>query len=222
MRYLGRILKTLILSALLLPLLLLLAFAATALAAPASTTVLVDRPAGFGALPFDGVSDASIGPHAMSADGRYVVFTSSNDVLLTGDEGSAENVYRLDRLNGTLAQANVTASGGQPLINSFSGAASISADGRYVEFESESSNLVPGGPADGFYVKDMQTGAVELASRATGPDGAAASRVDFAVISARPTRASAATARASRSARPSMTSSTRATAPTSSTCFCAG
>ena len=70
-------------------------------------------------------------------------------------------------------QVNVTAAGGQPPADSVSEAASISADGRYVEFESDASNLVPGGPAKGFYVKDMQTGAVELASRATGPDGAA-------------------------------------------------
>jgi hypothetical protein len=45
---------------------------AAALAAPVSSTVLVDRPAGFGSLPFDGVSAASIGKHALSADGRYV------------------------------------------------------------------------------------------------------------------------------------------------------
>ena len=111
------------------------------------------------------------------------MFSSSNDVLLAGDENTAENVYRLDRSNGTLAQVNVTAAGGQPLAGSFSDAASISADGRYVEFESDASNLVPGGPADGFYVKDMQTGAVELASRATGPAGAAAARPELAVIS---------------------------------------
>ena len=163
---------------------LLLTLVAAAPAAPVSSTVLVDRPAGFGALPFDGVSDASIGSHALSADGRYVVFSSSNDVLLAGDEDSAVNVYRLDRSNGALAQVNVTAAGGQPLAGSVSAAASISADGRYVEFESQSSNLVTGGgPVDGFYVKDMQTGAVELASRATGPAGAAAPRPGLAVIS---------------------------------------
>ena len=171
MRYHRRILKTLLAAVA-----LLLVLAAAALAAPVSSTVLVDRPAGFGALPFDGVSGASVGRHALSADGRYLVFSSSNDVLLAGDEDSAENVYRLDRSNGTLVQVNVTAAGGQPLAGSVSEAASISADGRYVEFESESSNLVPGGPAEGFYVKDMQTGAVELASRATGPAGAAAAR----------------------------------------------
>ena len=162
---------------------LLLTLAAAAIAAPVSSTVLVDRPTGFGALPFDGVSGASIGMHALSADGRFVVFSSSNDVLLAGDEDTAENVYRLDRSSGALAQVNVTAAGGQPSAGSFSHAASVSADGRYVEFESDAGDLVPGAPADGFYVKDMQTGAVELASRATGADGAAAASLGLAVIS---------------------------------------
>ena len=162
---------------------LLLTLAAAAIAAPVSSTVLVDRPTGFGPLPFDGVSGASVGVHALSAEGRYVVFSSSNDVLLAGDEDTAENVYRLDRSNGALAQVNVTASGGQPTVGSFGEAASISADGRYVEFESDAGNLVPGAPGKGFYVKDMQTGVVELASRATGADGGAASSPGFAVIS---------------------------------------
>jgi len=165
-----------VMAALLLP-------ATATIAAPVSSTVLVDRPTGFGELPFDGVSGASIGIHALSADGRYVVFSSSNDVLLPGDEDSAENVYRLDRSNGTVVQVNVTAAGGQPAAASISNAASVSADGRYVEFESQFSNLVPGGPPDGFYVKDMQTGAVELASRGTGAAGAPPATVDFAVIS---------------------------------------
>ena len=92
MRYHRRILKTLLAAVA-----LLLVLAAAALAAPVSSTVLVDRPTGFGALPFDGVSGASVGRHALSADGRYLVFSSSNDVLLSGDEDSADNVYRLDR-----------------------------------------------------------------------------------------------------------------------------
>ena len=61
MRYHGRILTTLgVMTA------LLLVSAAAAPAAPVSSTVLVDRPSGFGALPFDGVSGASIGRHALS------------------------------------------------------------------------------------------------------------------------------------------------------------
>jgi hypothetical protein len=53
---------------------------------------------------------------------------------------------------------------------------SISADGRYVGFESAAANLGEAGPAgsvEGF-VKDLATGALELVSRADGPAGAPA------------------------------------------------
>jgi Tol biopolymer transport system component len=161
----------------------LLAAAVPAAAAPLGAPVLVDRPTGFGALPFDGVSGASVGTHALSADGRFVVFTSSSDVLADGDEDTATSVFRLDRTTGSLVQVNTTASGGQPSPLSVSRDASISADGRYVEFTSSAANLVAGAPASGLYVKDVQAGTLELASRGTGAAGAATSNSDLGVIS---------------------------------------
>ena len=134
----------------------------TAAAIPAGSTQLLDRPSGFGALPFDGVNDSTIGIHALSADGRFVVFTSGSNLLLPGDENTATNVYRLDRSDGTLVQVNTTATGGQPNATSTSRDASISADGRFVEFLSTATNLVAGAPQFGFYAKDLQTGAIEL------------------------------------------------------------
>jgi WD40-like Beta Propeller Repeat len=56
------------------------------------------------------------------------------------------------------------------------GPVSISGDGRYLAFESNSTNLGEqgsNGTIEG-YVKDLHTGAVKLASRADGPDGEAA------------------------------------------------
>jgi len=53
---------------------------------------------------------------------------------------------------------------------------SVSADGRYVAFQSAATNLGEAGPAgveEGF-VKDLQTGAVSLVSRVDGEDGEAA------------------------------------------------
>jgi Tol biopolymer transport system component len=52
-------------------------------------------------------------------------------------------------------------------------APSISADGRYVAFESDATNLGEHGPpgVDEAYVKDLDTGEVELVSRANGVDG---------------------------------------------------
>jgi Tol biopolymer transport system component len=53
------------------------------------------------------------------------------------------------------------------------GPVSISGDGRYVAFESNSTNLVEQGPAGTTeaYVKDLHTGEVKLVSRANGPNG---------------------------------------------------
>ncbi len=50
---------------------------------------------------------------------------------------------------------------------------SISADGRYVAFESDATNLGEQGPPGVYeaYVKDLDTGEVKLVSRANGPDG---------------------------------------------------
>ena len=46
----------------------------------------MDRPSGFGPLPFDGISEASVGRHAFSDDGCFLVITSNNDVLSTLDD----------------------------------------------------------------------------------------------------------------------------------------
>src|SRR4051794_30856653 len=87
---------------------------ALAQAIPADSTALVDRPSGFGGLPFDGANESQSRPHAVSATGRYVVFASLADVLLDGDDDFGFNVYRLDRANGRVEQVNTTPSGGQP------------------------------------------------------------------------------------------------------------
>src|SRR5689334_16963287 len=80
----------------LLPVLLVLPLllARPAPAAPAGTTTLLDRPSGFGALPYDAAGEASVSRHALSADGCYVVFWSTTDDLLATDDDGAENVYR--------------------------------------------------------------------------------------------------------------------------------
>src|SRR3954452_3968480 len=154
-------------------LLLALVAAAPAAAAPAGTTTLVDRPAGFGALPFDGNNETEIGPHALSRDERYAVITSEADALTFGAEKTGGHVFRVDRVTGGTEQVDTTAQGGQPSAGTRSGDASISADGRFVAFQSNANNLIGGPPPNGVYVKDMQTGSVVLASRGTGAGGGA-------------------------------------------------
>jgi Tol biopolymer transport system component len=158
---------------------------AAAESVPDGGFALMDRPTGLGTLPFDRVSESFTSAHAISADGRYVVFSSKSDLLLPDDVDSAQNVYRLDRTTGVIDLVSATAAGVPAQAGSVNENATISADGRYVAFTSRFSNLHPAAASDAnaILVKDMQVKDVRLASRATGADGAAAAGASNAVIS---------------------------------------
>jgi Tol biopolymer transport system component len=106
---------------------------------------------------------------AVSADGRWVAFTSRASDLLAGDTNSADDVFLYDRQNGGITRVSVGPDGDQG--NSYSsGAVSISADGRWIAFTSSASNLVPfdtNGHEDVF-VHDRNTGQTRRVS--VGPD----------------------------------------------------
>jgi hypothetical protein len=97
---------------------------------------------------------------AASADGRYVAFLTFGGTL-----GPSWQVGRKDRETGVLALVSANTAGEAANAGTDDDTVSISADGRYVAFESSSSNLgfVIGGWTE-IFVKDMQTGQVELAS----------------------------------------------------------
>lgn len=95
---------------------------------------------------------------AVSADGRYVAFVSSATNLVPGDTNAVSDVFVRDRWLGTTERVSVSSSGTEG--NGASSSPAISADGRYVAFSSEASNLVAGdtnGQSDVF-VRDRQTG----------------------------------------------------------------
>ena len=78
----------------------------------------------------------------ISADGRYVAFTSYATNLVTGDTNSSVDIFVRDRVAGTTRRASVASNGTQ--ANSESNEPALSADGRYVGFYSSASNLVRG------------------------------------------------------------------------------
>jgi len=78
----------------------------------------------------------------ISADGRFVAFSSWADNLVPGDTNGAPDDFVRDRLTETTERVSVSSAGAQ--ADSSSGWLSISADGRFVAFESLASNLVPG------------------------------------------------------------------------------
>lgn len=110
------------------------------------STVRVSKPVGA-----DVKHAGSSGPD-ISADGRFVVFSSEATNMVAGDTNGVNDVFVWDRLTATNTRISVATDGtqgnattGQPGRGGYgSYAPAISADGRMVSFVSESSNLVPG------------------------------------------------------------------------------
>jgi Tol biopolymer transport system component len=115
----------------------------------------------------DGFSAFSL---ALSPDGRYVLFDSDADNLVPGDTNGLRDIFLHDRRTGQTTRVSIASGGGQ--ADHFSESPAISADGRYVAFDSFASNLVPG-DTNGFsdvFVHDRRTGRTTLISR--NPAGA--------------------------------------------------
>jgi hypothetical protein len=123
----------------------------------------------------------------LSADGRYAVFSSHAGNLIAGltDANNGADLYLHDRMAGTTVL--ISRSAADPLItsnlvtsNGWALAPVISADGRYVAYFSNATNLVTGqvdvpGTSDVF-VFDRVTGTNTLVSRAAGTSATAGNR----------------------------------------------
>lgn len=75
-----------------------------------------------------------------SADGRYVVFVTAADNLISNDTNIRNDVYLRDTTTGETRRVSVATGGGQG--NGVSDSPSISSDGRYIAFRSDANNLV--------------------------------------------------------------------------------
>ena len=84
---------------------------------------------------------ASFNP-AISADGRFVVFSSNAANLVSADTNGVADVFVRDRQTGVTERVSVDSAGNQGDGHSYPPA--ISADGRFVTFASRATNLVPG------------------------------------------------------------------------------
>lgn len=112
----------------------------------------------------------------LSADGRLLVFTSSADNLVPGDVNDADDVFIRDMLTGAIAIVSLGRRGAPGAGDS--SAPAISADGRFVSFSSNATNLVSGdvnGRQDVF-LHDLATGRTTLISVARGGGGQNAAR----------------------------------------------
>ena len=122
-------------------------------------------------------NSASITP-SISADGRWVAFTSYADNLVQGDTNQVIDVFVNDRQTGAITRVSVPPGGGEFETDSYS--PSISANGRWVAFGSFPSSLSLEFQVVKFekiFVHDRQTGQTTLVNVST--DGAIANGMSF-------------------------------------------
>jgi len=87
-------------------------------------------------------NNTAIGSPSISADGRYVAFSSAATNLVPNDLNNRQDVFVHDCIANTTVRVNVSTGGAE--ANGVSGEPAISGDGRLVAFSTKASNLVPG------------------------------------------------------------------------------
>jgi uncharacterized repeat protein (TIGR01451 family) len=119
----------------------------------------------------------------VSADGRYVVFSSSSTNLAPGqvDDNGSTDIFLYDRVLDTMRLVSHSLAGAAVTANNLSFGPSISADGRYVAFYSSASNIAGGdfNNTDDVFVFDRDTGTNTLVSHAAGVPSSAAGSSSF-------------------------------------------
>ncbi|MGC5341970.1 TolB family protein [Streptomyces sp. DT171] len=105
----------------------------------------------------------------LSTDGRYALFSSDADNLVSGDTNGTWDLFVRDLWTGTTKRVSVGADGGQSASGASEGA--ISGDGRYVTFASDDDSLTPGdtNETQDIYVHDRVTGRTERITPGTVP-----------------------------------------------------
>ncbi|HNT23807.1 MAG TPA: LysM peptidoglycan-binding domain-containing protein [Anaerolineales bacterium] len=123
-----------------------------------------------GVPPADGLI-SSFSRLGLSADGQWLAFAVPGESRLGAALGIGSGTMQVvvfDRLAGSYEIGSQTAEG-EP-GNGWAFSPDLSSDGRYLAFASSSSNLVPG-DANNYsdvFVRDRQTGEIEMISRAVG------------------------------------------------------
>ncbi|CAM5648871.1 putative protein OS=Streptomyces alboniger OX=132473 GN=CP975_25445 PE=3 SV=1 [Streptomyces alboniger] len=105
---------------------------------------------------------------SLSTDARWIAFTSTDTGLVPGDTNGLSDVFVYERQTGAVSRVNLTSTGGQSATTDCCGsfAPSISADGRYVAFDSDADNLVPGdkNQIGDVFVRDLRERTTERVS----------------------------------------------------------
>ena len=109
----------------------------------------------------------SDGP-SISADGRFMAFSSLASNLASGDTNGLKDVFVRDRQARVTVRVSLSSDGFEGQGNSES--ASISADGRFITFDSDAANLVSGDTNErrDVFVHDRGTGVTQRVSLGGG------------------------------------------------------
>lgn len=111
---------------------------------------------------------SSLNP-SITPDGRYIVYDSSAQNLISGKTIYGNQVYVYDRVTGEnhLVSQNSSGQPGNRVSEAYDARNSISADGRYVVFGSYATNLHPDKKNSHFqiFLWDRDTGDIDLVSR---------------------------------------------------------
>ncbi|MCC6409870.1 MAG: PD40 domain-containing protein [Planctomycetes bacterium] len=127
------------------------------------TTTLVSRTSG-GTVG----SSWSLNP-AISADGRWVAFLSRANDLVANDTNVSDDVFVFDAQTSSIERVSVSSAGVE--ANQLSFNLDISGDGRFVVFDSQAYNLVPGDQLGGhldIFLRDRLAGTTVRLSEAAG------------------------------------------------------
>ncbi len=130
-------------------------------------------------------SDGNSFVPTLSADGRFVAFSSDATTLASGDSGGpfgssgVADVFLHDRRTAVTRRLSNGPGGVEGNLNSTSPA--LSADGRFVAFQSDATNLVPGDSRGGLFVHERPTG---ITLRLNIESNGVAARVQSPVLSA--------------------------------------
>ena len=126
---------------------------------------------------------------AISADGAYIFFTSAASDLVAGQTGGSASIFVYDRAADTIALVSHAAGAITTTSNGFSFGPVPSADGAYLAYLSNASNLVTGQTEDArrydIFLWSRATGESVLVSHAAGSQTTAANATSsFPIITA--------------------------------------
>ena len=101
---------------------------------------------------------------SVSADGRFVSFTSQATNMISVDTNGGGEIFLRDTVAGTTERVSI--SNNEAQANADSSQSSVSSDGRYVAFTSNATNLIDGQvmTAGQVYVRDRVAGTTEIVS----------------------------------------------------------